>query len=96
MRLFGPSLAVAATVLSVAAAPAQAASDYVVTLSPAPDVTCDRTILDVATTYALAPTTVYTSALCGFGASLSKSQVRALALDPRVKSVELDRGFGVS
>jgi hypothetical protein len=94
MRLIGPSLAVAAAVVALAAPPAQAASNYVVTLSPPADTTCDATIVAVTGDFSVSPTTTYTSALCGFAASLSKSQVRALGHDPRVQSVQPDRPFG--
>jgi Peptidase inhibitor I9 len=94
MRLFGRSVAIAAAVAAIAAAPAQAASDYVVTLSPPEGRTCDSTILDVISDFNVAPSNVYTSALCGFAAPLSKSQIRGLQSDPRVASVEADKGFG--
>jgi hypothetical protein len=94
MRLFGRSVAIAVAVAAMTAAPAQAASDYVVTLSPAAGATCDSTIVAVTGDFGIAPRNVYTSALCGFAASLSKSQVRGLHGDQRVASVEADKGFG--
>jgi hypothetical protein len=96
MRSFGPSIAIAAAVAAIAAAPAQAASDYVVTLSPPSGTTCESTVLAVTRDFNVAPRNVYTSALCGFAASLSKSQVRGLQGDVRVASVQADGGFGTS
>jgi hypothetical protein len=94
MRLFGRSVAIAVAVAGMAAAPAHAASDYVVTLSPPAGTTCESTIRDVTGDFNVAPRNVYTSALCGFAAPLSKSQVRGLQGDVRVASVQADGGFG--
>src|SRR3954464_5931483 len=91
MRLIGPSLAVAAAVAALAAPAAHAASDYVVTLAPPAGASCDATIVAVTGDFSLSPKTTYPSALCGFAAPLSKSQVRALVRDPRVQSVAPDR-----
>ena len=69
---------------------ASASQSHIVTLAPAPDSTCAATIQAVTAAYALSPKYLYTSALCGFSASISKSKVEQLRLDSRVKSVEPD------
>jgi hypothetical protein len=54
------------------------------------DATYDRAILDVTMTHGLVPAQVYTSAVCGFAASMSRSRAREVSLDPRVESVQPD------
>lgn len=82
-------VAAMATVLLVPAS-ASASQGYVVTLAPAANSTCEATIQAVTAAYSIAPKHVYTSALCGFSASISKRTVEQLRLDSRVKSVDPD------
>lgn len=90
-RRFHTTLGAAALVAAFAApASAQAAQDYVVTLKPAADSTCERTISDVSVAYSITLRSTYTSALCGFSASMSKRTVDDLRLDARVVSVRAD------
>ena len=80
--------ALAAAILAPASA--SAAQNYVVTLAPPAGVTCEATIQAVAATHSLTPKYTYTSALCGFSASVPKRTVESLRVDFRVSSVELD------
>jgi len=81
-----------AVVVAALAAPAtaQASNDYVVSLKNPADSTCHGAILEVTMSYGIVPRKLYTSAICGFAASLSKPKARELALDPRVESVQPD------
>lgn len=96
MKRFTPARlrsSVGAAVLAaalVAPATAQAAQDYVVTLKPAADRTCETTILDVTREYSISPRSTYTNSLCGFAASINKRTADALRLDPRVSSMSSD------
>ena len=78
-----------ATALLVPAT-ASASQSYIVTLAPATGVTCESTIQAVSSAYTLTPKYTYTSALCGFSASIPKRTVEQLRLDSRVTSVEPD------
>lgn len=69
---------------------AQAAHDYVVTLKADATTTCERALIDVTVSYSISTTATYSSALCGFSASLSKGTVVSLEADPRVESVRAD------
>ena len=95
LRFKHSRLAVAATAgLLAFPAGADAGSQYVVTLDVPATTTCDRVVHDVTTDYAIVPGTVYTSALCGFTASMSTSKARALSVEPRVLSVEAEEAPG--
>lgn len=72
---------------------AHAAQDYVVSLSPPIDVTCEATIAAVSRDYAISPKMNYTSSMCGFSASLPKRTVEAMRTDPRVRSISADGVF---
>jgi hypothetical protein len=88
LRLLVASAFVAAALIAPTAA--QAATGYVVTLRNPVDSTCSGAILDVTMAYEVVPSRIYTSALCGFAASLPKAKARDLSLDPRVQAVEPD------
>lgn len=77
----------------IAPGTAHAAQDYVVSLSPAPEVTCEATIAAVSRDYAISPKGTYTSSMCGFTASLPKRTVEAMRTDPRVRSISADGAF---
>jgi len=96
VRLFGLVLATALATVAVGVPAAQAASGYVVTVTPAGSTTCAETVASVATSYAITPTATYTSTTCGFAASLTKPQVRSLQTDARITSVQFDYGFTTS
>ena len=74
----------------LAPATAGAAQNYVVTLAPAGEATCGATIQAVSSAYSLTPRYSYTSAFCGFSASIPKRTVEQLRLDSRVASVDQD------
>ena len=93
MRLFGSVLVTALATLAVGVPAAQAATDYVVTVTPAGGTTCAQTVASVTTAYAITPAATYTSTTCGFAASLTRPQVRSLQADPRVASLQFDYGF---
>jgi hypothetical protein len=63
---------------------------HVVVLNVTPDVTCERSILDVTMTYSIVADVIYTDALCGFAASLSSRKARDVSGDPRVQSVTVE------
>ena len=92
MRISRSTLAVATTLIALAlpASASAAQPSHVVVLNVTPEVTCERTILDVTMEYSIVPETVYTDALCGFAASLSARKARDLSSDPRVVSVTED------
>ena len=85
-------LVASASVVAALIAPtaAQASTGYVVTLRNPADSTCSGAILSVTMAYAIVPSQIYTSALCGFSASLPKAKAREMALDPRVEVVQPD------
>jgi hypothetical protein len=90
-RRFRTTLGAAALLAGFAApATAHAGQSYVVTLNPAAETTCERTILDVSVQYGITLKSTYTSSLCGFSAMLSRRTVEELKLDPRVGSVQSD------
>lgn len=91
-------LVASASVVAALAAPtaAQAATGYVVTLRNPADSTCSGAILSVTMAYDIAPSQIYTSALCGFSASLPKAKARDMSLDPRVQAVEPDTQITLS
>jgi hypothetical protein len=92
-RRFKTTVGAAALVAALAVpATAQAGQSYVVTLKPAVDTTCERTILDVSVAHSITLKNTYTSSLCGFSASMSKPTVERLRSDPRVESVTSDSG----
>lgn len=83
----------AAALALVAPGTAHAAQDYVVSLSPPAEMTCEATIAAVARDHAVAPKVTYTSSLCGFSASLPKRVAETLRADPRVRSISVDGAF---
>ncbi len=92
------SLCAAGIMTALAApSPAAASQSYVVTLkAPGAGTTCEQTIVDVSKQYAISPKHTYTSALCGFSASISKRTVDSLKLDPRVEAVTADGSYSAS
>lgn len=90
-RRFKTTVGAAALVAALAVpATAQAGQSYVVTLKPAVNTTCERTILDVSVAYSITLKNTYTGTLCGFSASMNKSTAESLRTDPRVDSVTSD------
>ncbi len=88
-------LAGAVTAAVAFPAGAHAGTDSVVTLSVPATTTCEQVVFSVTADHGITPRTVYTSALCGFSASLSTARARALSADDRVLSVQADTGFTV-
>lgn len=93
-RFRGTAAAAAMVSALLMPAAANASQDYVVMLSPTADHTCAATIEAVSAAYSLAPKYTYTSAICGFSASISKRTVEQVRLDSRVTSVEVDQTAG--
>lgn len=82
--------AVAVVTALLAPASASAGQSYIVTVAPPADSSCAATIQAVTTAYSLVPQHSYTSAFCGFSASIPKRTVEPLRADPRVTSVQPD------
>ena len=89
-RLRNTAGATALAVALLAPATAQAGQDYVVSVAPSGGDTCAATVTAVTRDYSISPKSTYTSALCGFSASLTKRTADALRSDPRVTSVRSD------
>jgi hypothetical protein len=92
VRISRSIVAVAIALIALALPTSASANQpsHVVVLNVTPDITCERSILDVTMTYSIVADVIYTDALCGFAASLSSRKARDVSSDPRVLSVTAD------